>query len=919
MSSQPQLLVTKFFVPILAQSSMPRLRLTQLLQGIWQRKLTLISAPPGFGKTTLLATWIQALPQGNPLVAWVTLDETDNEPCRFWTYLLTALDRCRPGMYQHLLAFLQEEHALSLEYLLTALINTLAGSEEPYVLVLDDYHVIQEPAIHTSLTYLVEHQSPQLHLIVATRLDPPLPLNRLRARGWLGEIRTDQLRCTPEEATMFLREIMHLSLTDEEIEELQAYTEGWITELQLAALSLQGQEHTMGMLPKGWKNQRYILDYLIEEIVQYQPAEVQTFLLHTSILNRMSAPLCDAVMERSCSQEILEYLERANLFVASLDAEQRWYRCCTLVSEALRHQLEQTDAQAIPGLHLRASHWYAAQKQTMEAVRHALFAQAWEWAANLIEAVPYRFDQGEREPEPVLLRQWLDQLPPEIVRARPHLSLMYAQTHYIGAPLTRIQGYLRSTETLLTAALSAQDPSFREKQEQLLGEVLAFRAFLDGYYGNGHATQEISQEALAHLTEDQYAARAQVTFAQFLAAYSQGEVGQAARYALEASTLAQAAGNTSTAIACLSGAVGSMLLGGKLHQAWQVSQQAIRLGEGPEGLLVMALCWIYAFQADILREWNRLDEALERIWQAIHLSEQSEMVGSIYVNYTTLARIYRAQGDLAAASEALQHIEYIPARWSNPHFRAIYFTHEQIRLWLEKEEGERAACWLRETTHDEKDVSPLAYEREEAARIRILLTQNQAGDALTRLAPLLQDAHAAQRVGSLIELLLLQARAFQMNQQEVDALKSLKQAVALAEPEGYIRVFVDEKKALVMLLSRLREQEQKRGPTPYLDTLLAVGKGERQAQEPLPAQPVSSQPLLDPLTNRELEVLQLLARGTPNQEIAEVLVVTVNTVKRHLSNIFMKLDVNNRTQAVIRAHSLGLLSDERISEPTGAG
>lgn len=918
MSSPQQLLATKFCMPTLSHPSLPRPRLTQLLQEIWQRRLVLISAPPGFGKTTLLATWIQGLPQGNPLVAWLTLDEADNEPRRFWTYLLTALDRCRPGIYQHLLATLQEEQALSLDYLLTGLINTLAGSEEPLVLVLDEYQVLHEPAIHTSLAYLIEHQPSQLHVIVATRLDPPLPLNRLRARGWLGEVRTNQLRCTLEEATIFLREVMHLSLTDEEIKELQAYTEGWIAELQLAALSFQGQEQAAGMRQKGWRSQRYILDYLIEEVVQYQPAEVQIFLLHTSILDRMSAPLCDAVMERSDSQEILEYLERTSLFVASLEAEQRWYRCCTLVAEALRHHLEQTDAQEIPGLYLRASRWYATQKQTTEAVRHALCAQAWEWAADLIETVPYRFDQGEGEPEPVLLRQWLDQLPPEVVLARPRLSLVYAQTHYLGALLTRIEGYLRSAETQLTAALAAQDASLREQREHLLGEVLAFRAYLDSYYGGGQTTWEISNNALAYLAEEQYVARGQVAFAQFLAAYSQGEVALAACHAQKAGALAEAAGNTSTAIVCLSGAILSLLGQGKLHEAWRMSQQAVCLGEGPEGPLVTALCWIYAFQADILQEWNRLDEALERIWQAIHLGTQSGAVTFVYLEYTILARIYRAQGDLAAASEALEHIEYLPARWSNSKFRAIYFTQERIRLWLERGEGERAARWLREPVLEERSASPLAREQEEVSCIRVLLAQAHVGEALRRLAPLLHDAQRARRAGSLIPLLLLQASAFQMNQQESEALTSLKQAIALAEPEGYIRMFIDEKELLATLLSRLREQEQKQGPTPYLDVLVAARQEERQMQERVPVRLLSPQPLLDPLTNRELEVLQLLARGTPNQEIAEMLVVTVNTVKRHLSNIFLKLDVNNRTQAVIHAHSLGLLSEEQRHEAADA-
>ena len=911
MSNQQHLLATKFFVPTSSQPLIPRLRLMRQLDEGWQRKLVLISAPPGFGKTTLLASWTQSLPKDGPRIAWVALDEEDNEPRRFWTYLFTALERSRPGICGPLLTFLQEQPALSLEYLLTSFINALIESQEQVILFLDDYHVIHEPAIHTSLSYLIAHQPPQLHCMIITRMDPPLPLSRLRARGELLEIRFDQLRCTLKEAEDFLKEVMNLSLSTEEIEDLEVRSEGWIAGLQLAALSLHHQTGSADLLKKKtWSSSRYILDYLTEEVLLHQPAEVQTFLLHTSLLDRLSAPLCDTVMGQTGSRARLEYLEQANLFVSALDKEGYWYRYHALFAEALRHYLIKTDEQAIPELHVRASRWYADQKQTNEAVKHALLAKAWEWAADLIEAVPYLFDWGERQAELVALRQWLEQLPADIVRARPRLCLTYAKTHYTGEPLATTDAWLRIAETKLTASLSTQGASLpQEHQKNLLGEVMAFRAYLDSYYGDGRATRDLSEKALTYLAQDQYAARAEVAFAQFGAAYSLGEMALAVRSVLEASVLAQEAGNTSTAILCKSLAILSLMWEGKLHEAWQMSQEAVRLGEAPDGLLVTTLCWVYAFQADILREWNRLDEALQRIRQAIHLSEQSGAVTFIYAGYSILARIYRVCGDLDAASEVLQHIEYIPANWEKPNFRAIYFTVERVRLWLERGELVQAAHWLQEPSRYEGNVRFLPCEQEEIARIRILLAQNRASEALKRLAPLFPGVQATQRTGRLIELLLLQAIAFQMNGQKREALDTLNKAVQLAEPEGYIRMFADEKKYLASLLLSLRAREQEESTIRYLDSLLSAAQMEKHVQECDTHRPPPQQPLLEPLTNRELEVLHLLARGASNQEISETLVVTVNTVKRHLGNIFMKLDVSNRTQAVIHAHSLGLISE----------
>lgn len=403
-----QLLATKFFIPSPSHALIPRPRLTAQLSASLQHKLTLTSAPPGYGKTTLLSAWVQSLPSGNPHVAWVSLDEGDNDPLRFWEYVLTALDNCKPGLCTFLLTFLHMEQSLSVHYLLTALINTLVNQTEQFLLVLDDYHVISEPEVHGSLTYLLEHLPPQLHIILATRADPPLSLSRLRAHDQVFEVRTEQLRCTTEEALAFFTQAMRMTLMSEEIREVEVRTEGWMAGLQLLALSMRGRTDPSVLLAEVHGTHRYILDYLTDEVLRQQPTALQTFLLRTSILERLCASLCDRLMGQSGSQLVLEHLEQANLFVVALDERRQWYRYHTLFAEALRYRLQQTEGEAVAALHLRASQWYAEQGNLHEAVRHAVSAGDWKRVADLIE--PARAVIWSSH-EHATLRRWLEQSP----------------------------------------------------------------------------------------------------------------------------------------------------------------------------------------------------------------------------------------------------------------------------------------------------------------------------------------------------------------------------------------------------------------------------------------------------------------------------------------------------------------------------
>ncbi|MFL5658751.1 MAG: LuxR C-terminal-related transcriptional regulator [Ktedonobacteraceae bacterium] len=922
-----QLLATKFFVPSSSHPVIQRPQLSPLLNQGLRRKLTLISAPAGFGKTTLLSSWAQSFSQENPeapRVAWVSLDEGDNEPVLFWTYALTALDTQQPGLCAQLLAYLQTLQAPQppVRYVLQALINTLASRTEQFLLVLDDYHLITQNEVHSSLTYLVEHLPPQLHIVLATRVDPPLPLSLLRARGEMLEVRTDQLRCTPEEVLAFFSKVMGMHLPADIVGEVTARTEGWLVGLQLVGLSLQGHTDPVDLLHEVSGRERYILDYLLEEVLQRQPEPVQRFLLHTSILERLSTSLCDALLQRMDSQQMLEFLERANVFVVPLDGQRRWYRYHALFAEALRLRLEQTEGEALSALHLRASHWYAEQGYFSEAARHTISAGDWTWAADLIEQ-EYTFTWGSSEH--ALLRHWLEKLPVEVVRSRPRLCLAYAKTLFMVAPYTTIERWLHDAERALRAALptspnetagpGALPPSARQEWDNLLGEIAAYSAIITGYYlGEGTASLAFCQQALAHLSEQNLIVRAEVAYAQSLAAHSSGDIVAALQSTRGATALAQAARNISSTILYTSRTAYSLLVQGKLHEVVQVAEQAALLAITPVGLPHAMVSSAYIFHAEVLRQWNRLDEALSLALQAVQLDEQTETIVTLYLGYTELMRVYLARGEMEAAHIAFQHAEEALAKtYYVPYRRAVYVIVDWMQFWLASGEVDRATHWAEELAQQTRVPSPLARERQDVARARLLLAQKRPTEALSLLEPLQVIAEQQERLSHVIEMKVLQALAYQMRQQEPEALGALAQAVRLAEPEGYIRCFVDEGAPMGALLSRLRGQEGKHEPAPYVDTLLAAFLQDGRGPEHQPGQSqqhLAVQSLLEPLSGRELEVLHLMVQGNSNREIAQSLVLSIDTVKSHMSSIFSKLGVHTRVQAVVRARALGLLSDE---------
>jgi LuxR family maltose regulon positive regulatory protein len=506
LTTKHQLLATKFFLPTAPGPVILRPRLHALLDKALEHPFTLVSAPAGFGKTTLLSTWAQALLADTTGVCWLSLDEEDNDPQLCWIYVISALQTQDPVHFTSLLTQLQSPSPLPLKSLLTQLINLLAESDHRFVLILDDYHLITEEQVYATLASLVEHLPAQLHLILATRADPPLPLPLLRAKQRAWEIRTEQMRCTTEEVEAFFQRVVGLHFPNQTIQEVTARTEGWLVGLQLLALSLPEQVEPLTLLEQISGEHRYILDYLTEVVLHKQPPEVQRFLLCTSILERFNASLCDAVMEQTGSQAMLEYLERANLFVVSLDRKRQWYRYHALFAQTLSHQLQQSHADLMPILHARASRWYAEHHQMTQAALHAFQSRDWYWAADLLEQAHHSlvsFTWGANCYALVQFQQWVEQLPAEILASRPHFCLACVHLLSMITPYPLLFRWLDLAEMALGAWLKepmlAQGNLSSQEQKDQIGQVLTIRAILQSYTGEGPATLALSEQALARI------------------------------------------------------------------------------------------------------------------------------------------------------------------------------------------------------------------------------------------------------------------------------------------------------------------------------------------------------------------------------------------------------------------------------------
>jgi LuxR family maltose regulon positive regulatory protein len=797
----------------------------------------------------LLSSWAQSLPASQALVAWVSLDEEDNEPRLFWTYVLSALDQQQPERFTSLFKYLQSPQVPPLMSILTKLINLVQDSQEHFVLILDDYHLITEQQVHTTLSYLVEHLPPQLHIILSTRVDPPLSLSQLRTLWQLLEIHTDELRCTPKETKAFFREVMGIHLPEETIQQVTLRTEGWLVGLHLLGLSLRQSANPATLLQEVSGEQCYILDYLTEVVLGRQPQEVQTFLLSTCMLQRLTASLCDAVTQHTDSQQMLQRLEQANLFVVALDSKRQWYRYHALFAEALSCQLEKTQPDLVLILHHRASLWYAQHDQTLEAILHAFKAHQWQWAADLIEGLPLlSLAWGADEYRLMMLKEWLKQLPADVVGGRPRLCLACTQILWTIASHPMLEAWLNIAEARLTALLTPQTDQedsplllashTQQDLKDLLAEVIAWHAVLRGYQQKGRAALTLCQQALSLVSAENHMTHAIISITKTESYYhSENDAEVAIHMGVQAIRLARETGQDALVLALMSTTVRCMIDAGRLQEAEQLVKQGMQLGTKPRGVLLPQVGWIALFQAEILRQWNQLDAAQAVIEEAIELCKQVESIVTLpclFWAYAIQVRIFLSRTQMDAARSALEQLEQVSMRLNQPcasYYHALFITVDRVRLWLACAERDQATHWVKQREMREQESTPFGHERQEVAYARVFLATRQPDLVLQRLEPVLQRATIGKRWGHVIEIRLLQALAYQMLNQETQALDALSEAVHLAEPEGYIRSIVDEGTCMEILLSQLRERNGKHGPTPYLDTLLAIFQEQSKTQK----------------------------------------------------------------------------------------
>jgi LuxR family transcriptional regulator, maltose regulon positive regulatory protein len=884
------------------------------------RKLTLISAPAGFGKTTLIGEWGAGCDRP---VAWFSLDEGDNDPTRFLTYLITALQTIRPDIGAGVLEVLKTHQSPPIESILTTLLNEIATIPKKFILVLDDYHLMDAKAIDNALTFLLEHQPPQMHLVITTREDPNLPLARLRVRSQLTELRAADLRFTPSETAEFLNHVMGLNLSAENISALEARTEGWIAGLQLAALSMQGHQDVPGFIQAFAGDHRYIVDYLVEEVLRRQPEPIRNFLLQTAILDRLYGPLCEAVTGQPGGQARLETLQRGNFFLIPLDDRRHWYRYHHLFADVLHMHLLTELSEQVPALHRRASEWYEQNGSPADAIRHALAGGDFERAADLIELATPAMRRSRLD---ATLIGWMKALPEELFRARPVLSVEYVGALLSSGELEGLEDRLREAERWLDTTAngrtrpgaSAAEMVVRDEDgfRRLPGSIAMYRAGRALALGNVPDTMTYARRVLDLVQEDDHVLHGAAAALLGLAFWTNGDLESA--YGLYADGMAhlQRAGNISDAINGANTLAAIQIAQGRLHNAMRTYEQALQLAMERGTPTLRGTADMYVGMSELHREHNDLHTATQHLLRSQELGELAGFPQNRYRWRIAMARMREAQGDLQGALDLLDEAEHLYMSDFSPNVRPVAAL--KIRVWVGQGRLAEALDWAREQRLSTEDNLSYLHEFEHITLVRILLarygsdrTDSSIREASGLLERLLKAAQEGRRMGSIIEILVLQALAHQVLGEIPAALIPLQQALTLAEPDGYMRIFLDEGSPMAQLL---REAAARRILPDYTDKLLGAFEADHHssADETLLPDlreqlPQVSQPLIEPLSQRELEILRLFKTELSGPEIARELVIALSTVRTHTKSIFSKLNVNNRRAAVKRAAELGLI------------
>ena len=890
--TSPTILTTKLFIPPAMPAVLPRPNLLERLDRGREVPLTLLSAPPGYGKTTLLSLWAVNHPGS---IAWLTLDEGDNDPARFFQHLLASIQTIEPHIGSGLTLRIERGKPAKAESILAPVLNQLASWGLDLSLVLDDYHILEVETIHSALTYLMEHAPPNLHLVIATRSDPPFPLALMRSRDQLVELRARELAFTAQETSNFLQNVVGLELSPADIATLTRRTEGWPAGLRMAAVSLMDHRDPAAFVRMFGAEDRHVVDYLVDEVLTRQPPEVNRFLLDSSILERICGPLCEALMDEPAGvdgQEMLERLEAANLFLVPLDDKRYWYRYHRLLADVLYERLRESEPERLLILHRRASDWYTRQAETSEesifiseAINHALRGEDPGQAAKLIES----------EAEATLMRSelttflgWTKDLPEQVLMSYPRLSALQAMARLItGRPLEEI------TQSLERASQA-------DAKGDHAGEIATVRAMLATFQGDGQATATLAEEALRLLPEESLFLRTIMIDSLGIAYLMLGDFPAAITALEQAARMGEQTGNVLAAAGAWCNVAGLHLTAGRFPRARELLERALELSTDPDGQRLPAAGKALLGLAQVWREWNDIEAAERYTREGVALFENYGDVGMI-VGLTSLARLRIEAGEFDIARRQIAKAERI-AFESDATDLDDRLVHS-IKAFLAFAEGddEAARQWI-EDLRSATTGKPfyLLQELEQTMLARVLLGLNQPQEALEILVTVGDSAQKMGMVKRLVEILVLQALAYDALGAHVQALEVIETALQLGEAGGMVRTFIVEGERI----GRLLHEAAQRGTTPeYVGRLLAAfpqAQPKRTKQEDL----------VEPLSERELEVLSLIAEGHTNAEIGSRLHLALSTVKWHTSNIYGKLSVKNRAQAVARARGLGLLPED---------
>jgi len=888
-----RLLETKLHAPPRRHGLIARSRLTDRLSRAAESKLTLVSAPPGFGKTTLVADWV-ASRGPHTGTAWLSLDSTDNDPASFWTHVVAALQTAAPNVGDGAMsAFLSPQPDLGAA--LHTLLNDLAALPRDLVLVLDDFHVIDAREVHEQMALVLDHLPARVHLVIATRSDPALPLARLRVRGELVEIRAADLRFTADEAAAYLNGVMGLELTAADVAALESRTEGWIAALQLAAVSLQGRDDVASFIASFSGDDRYVVDYLMDEVLARQPEEVRSFLLQTAILERMTGPLCDAVTGRGDGRAILERLDRGNLFLVALDDQRRWYRYHHLFADVLRARLLDEDAESVPSLHRRAGDWFERNGEWAEAIRHALAAADHARAAHLIEIASPEMRQVRAE---MTLRRWLEALPVALLEVRPVLAATLAGALMQTGEFARVDALLSAAERSLEPDRAATTVIADESERRRLpGTLGMLRAGYARITGDLSGTIAIASRALDVVAPDDHLSRGGAAALLGLAHWETGDLDAAYQSFADGMASLEAAGHISDVVGGQVTLADIRIAQGRLGAALQAYGRGLGIALGQAGPPLRGAADMHVGISDVLRERNDLAGAAERLAASRELGDENGLPKNPYRSRVAEARIRQAENDLPAALQLLDEAERVFFADFSPVVTPIPAL--KARLWIALGRLAQGWDWARSAQISTADDAGYVGQFEHSTLARLLLADDRVDEALALAERLVQTAENRGWVGAALDALVVQALARHARGDVKGALESLARAFKSSEAEGYVRIFADEGLPMAALLKEAAKRQL--APT-YVPLLQGASTSSL---------PTRRHGLIEPLSERELEVLRLLATDLSGPEIANHLVVSLNTVRSHTKAIFAKLGVNSRRSAVRRAAELDLLASRR--------